>query len=179
MVRLPVKHFPGWKPGRSAALVEEVDLFPTLVDLALGVTLERCPDMPAESRKVGSCTEGHSFAPVLREPTMAWKPAVFWQGGCVGRTGWGMNGRAVGYSIRVNGWRYTEYVKFNTSSTTPLWDEVQAAELYAHSTHESCDFALEHANVVADPAHAQTVKELAAGLRTGWVGALPSGMGGL
>ena len=176
MMRLPTSTT-GWKPGRTSALLEEVDLFPTLVDLALGETLETCPDAPADSRRVGSCTEGHSFAPVLREPTMAWKPAVFWQGGCVGRTGWGTQGRPVGYTIRVAGWRYTQWVKFDSNSTTPLWDEVVDHELYPHSTEpERCEFGFEHVNVVSDPAHAQTVKELAAGLRAGWKGALPSGV---
>ena len=50
-------------------------------------------------------------------------------------------------------------------------------ELYPHSTEpERCEFGFEHVNVVSDAAHAQTVKELAAGLRAGWKGALPSGV---
>lgn len=36
MVRLPQRLFPKFSPGRSRAFVETVDLFPTLVELALG-----------------------------------------------------------------------------------------------------------------------------------------------
>jgi len=45
-----------------------VDLFPTLVDAAVGVTLERCPDGDA-SFSVALCTEGRSLVPLMTNPT--------------------------------------------------------------------------------------------------------------
>jgi arylsulfatase A-like enzyme len=54
---------PGKKPGRCDALVELVDIYPTLCDLAAVAP-------PAH-------LEGDSFAPLLDSPDLPWKKAVF------------------------------------------------------------------------------------------------------
>lgn len=54
---------PGVEPGRSDALVELVDVFPTISELA-GLPIHR------------QC-EGNSFVPVLADPDRPWKRAVF------------------------------------------------------------------------------------------------------
>jgi len=54
---------PGYAPGRSPAMVEYVDLFPTLCDLA-GL------EQPAQ-------LEGKSLTPLLAEPNREWTDAVF------------------------------------------------------------------------------------------------------
>lgn len=67
IVRLPAS-FAGFPAGRSTCgIVELVDLFPTLCDLA---------GLPA-SERMRTQVEGVSFAPLLREPARAWKQAAF------------------------------------------------------------------------------------------------------
>ena len=54
---------PNFQPGRSAALVEEVDIFPTLVEAAtLGASaVATCPTDLHSSRTTSTCTEGFSL----------------------------------------------------------------------------------------------------------------------
>jgi len=79
---------PGQKaPGRKTdALVEFVDIYPTLCDLC-GLPL---PDG----------LEGASFAPLLDQPDRPWKTAAFSQY---------PRGNYMGYSIRTDRYRYTEW----------------------------------------------------------------------
>ena len=83
MVRLPPSAFPRFRPGRSAAFVENADLMPTLAELAIGDTVPRCPADADASRATMLCTDGLSFAPVLAEPAVKWKAGSFSQ--CVAR----------------------------------------------------------------------------------------------
>jgi arylsulfatase A-like enzyme len=77
---------PGVKPGsRIDALVEFVDIYPTLVDLA-GLP------MPSEF-------EGVSLVTLMREPSRRWKSAAFTQH---------PRGKFMGRSIRTDRYRYTE-----------------------------------------------------------------------
>ena len=93
----------------SAALVELVDLYPTLCDLA---GLPKPPHL-----------QGKSFKPLLDTPDMPWKPAAFslWTGDC--NTA---QGDTIGYSVRAGNFRYTEWHDTDT-------DELVARELYDHS----------------------------------------------
>jgi uncharacterized sulfatase len=79
---------PGSKTaGKSASgLVEFVDLYPTLTDLA--------------GMKTPAGLEGISFRPLLDEPERAWKKAAFTQV---------QRGKVAGYSVRTPRWRYTEW----------------------------------------------------------------------
>lgn len=90
--------------GRTAAMVELVDLFPTLAELA-GLT------SPPE-------LEGVSFAPVLRDPQRKWKPAVFSQY---------VRGAVTGRAVRSEFHRYIEWSHKDSS-------EVVDRELYLLST---------------------------------------------
>lgn len=38
----------------------------------------------------------------------------------------------MGYTLRVNAWRYTAWFKFDWNTTTPIWDTIVARELYSH-----------------------------------------------
>lgn len=40
--------------------------------------------------------------------------------------------KIMGYSIRTNRFRYTEWVRFNTTTCLPNWHESIVAELYDH-----------------------------------------------
>ncbi len=81
---------PGLTPGgeASTALVELVDLFPTLVDL---FGLPAVPNL-----------DGRSLTPLLRDPgpDTPWKRAAFTQA---------LRGGVAGYSVRTDRWRYAEW----------------------------------------------------------------------
>lgn len=99
---------PGMKHagGKTAALVEFVDIYPSLVELA--------------GMKLPDGLEGTSFAPLLDEPTCSWKPAAFSQ---YPRP----NQKAMGYTMRTKKYRYTEWQSTEDKS-------VVARELYDHET---------------------------------------------
>ncbi|MBL6838004.1 MAG: sulfatase [Puniceicoccaceae bacterium] len=94
---------PSHKGGqKSKALVEFVDIYPTLASLCgLGV-----PDQ----------CEGSSMIPLLKDPDRSWKSAAFSQY---------PRGRLMGYSIRSGHWRYTEWINSKTG-------KVVDRELYDH-----------------------------------------------
>jgi len=94
---------PGLPEGqRTRALVELVDVYPTLCDL--------CHlDTPGH-------VQGTSAAPLFNEPDRPWKTAAFSQY---------PRGRFMGYSMRTDTHRYTEW-------HAPRQEEVVARELYDH-----------------------------------------------
>lgn len=78
---------PGKRAGaRSAALVEFVDIYPTLCELC-GLTLTEG-------------LEGTSLVPLLVDPTRRWKTAAFSQY---------PRGKVMGYSMKTDRYRYTEW----------------------------------------------------------------------
>ena len=89
--------------GRCDALVELVDVYPTLSELC-GLPL---PDH----------LEGTSFAPLIENPKRPWKSAAFSQY---------RRGGTTGYSMRTERYRYTEW-------QNPRTGEVAARELYDHT----------------------------------------------
>ena len=46
-------------------LTQTVDIFPTIVEAALGETVPECPE---DSSKIAECTEGVSMLPLIDEP---------------------------------------------------------------------------------------------------------------
>ncbi len=137
---------PGVKPGVSHALVELVDIYPTLADIA---GLAPPGDL-----------EGTSFQPLLNDPSRPWKSAVF---AVVGREKGklGTAGGAVysldylGHTVRTDRWRYTE------------WPD-GSAELYDQTADPR-----EYANLARQPKFASTLAELKQVLKEGWKSALP------
>jgi arylsulfatase A-like enzyme len=93
------------KSLRTDALVEFVDMYPTLADLAGLPVPEHC--------------EGTSFAPLLVDPGQPWKRAAFSQ--------YPRGGNVMGYTIRTDRYRYTEWLQRETG-------EILARELYDHET---------------------------------------------
>lgn len=116
------------RPGaRTDSLVEMLDLFPTLVDLA---------GLPAPTG-----LEGTSLAPILADPSVSVKPAAFTQHprpAYPDRTP-KKQPDAMGYSVRTAGWRYTEWRNWETGA-------VEAVELYDHRSGDP-----ELRNVAANP----------------------------
>jgi hypothetical protein len=46
----------------------------------------------------------------------------------------------MGYSLRTERWRYTEYVRWNGSALMPMWDQVFSRELYDHQGDDGVDY---------------------------------------
>ncbi len=144
---------PGMKNAGShtAALVEFVDVYPTLSELA---------GLPLPGH-----LEGTSFKPLLDDPKRPWKPAAFSQyPRNAGRTG---AGALMGYSMRTDRYRFTVWVGRNDHA------QVDAVELYDHQTDPQ-----ENQNIAKDPANADLVKKLMAQWKQGWQGAKPASPAG-
>lgn len=144
--RVPlIVHIPGMKTAgqRSRALVELVDMYPTLAELC-GIAL---PEH----------LEGVSFAPLMENPHQTWKSAAFTQ---YLRPGVAGSPAVMGRSIRTDRWRYTEWTdKRGNAAGKELYDEEKDPA--------------ENRNIVANPAQADLVKQLAELLHAGWKQALP------
>lgn len=112
-LRVPlIVHVPGLPPGRTAALTEHVDVFPTICEL-LGTPI---PDY----------AEGTSFVPLLSEPDRPWKKAVFNQARKTGE---------MGYSIRTQKYRYSRWVREDGDVAQEELYDYQADPLETTSIH--------------------------------------------
>jgi arylsulfatase A-like enzyme len=141
---------PGMKQAgqKTNAIVEFVDIYPTLSELA-GLPL------PAH-------LEGLSFKPVLDNPTRPWKQAAFSQyPRPAGKAGYPL----MGYAMRTERHRFVVWVGRNDHS------KVDAIELYDHQTDPQ-----ENVNIANLPANAELVGKLMTQWRKGWQGAQPAGM---
>jgi iduronate 2-sulfatase len=139
-------------PGRkargqsSAALVELIDLYPSLAELC---------GLPPPSH-----LEGTSFTPLLDTPNRPWKQAAFSQY-ARSYNGRRDQGRApMGYSIRTDTHRYTEW--FDPDKI------LRGVELYDQVTDPYNDRNLAH-----DPAMKTLAAKLSKQLHAGWRAALP------
>ena len=168
---------PGQVGGtRSDALVEAVDIYPFLVESSSGTRIPQCPKTQAASRTTALCTEGFSLLPLVpmkepaAPPAAAWKRRVAahsqFKRGCEAKfnatcdTDGGMVS-VMGYTQRMDKWRYTAWVKFNYNTSTPDWNTVYGRELYDHrASPVPKDWAMEHINVVDDPRHGELVQQL-------------------
>ncbi|MBL9200181.1 MAG: sulfatase [Opitutaceae bacterium] len=134
---------PGRKPGVSRALVETVDLYPTLAGLC-GLTAPKN-------------LEGTSFAPLLEDPLRPWKRAVF---AVVTRAGGQAdanvgNPNELGRVVFDGRWRYI------------AWPD-GTAQLYDHHSDP-----LEYENLAADPRARAQLGRMQQLLASGWKAALP------
>ena len=134
--------------GRTSALVEFVDLYPTLAD-ACGLSVPKG-------------LEGISMMPLLAEPDRAWKKAAFSQyprDRASHRHK--KHGHFMGYTIRTDRYRYVEWRQWESKT-------IVARELYDHRSD-----AKEMVNVAARKEHQATIAELSKLLNAGWQAALP------
>ena len=134
----------------TAGIVEFVDLFPTIVDLA---GLPQVPLCTEEGSKILLCTEGVSLLPLFYKPQSKVKDVAFSQ--------YRPPSDIMGYTIRTHNHRYTEWVKY--VNNTPQWDSVVGVELYDHIYDKN-----EMLNRQDDANYAQTKQELSELLRKGW-----------
>jgi len=134
--------YPRSRGKRSASLVEFVDIYPTLCEMA--------------GLEVPESLEGSSLVPLLEDPGATVKTAAFsqflrngvWQ--CPDGKDY------MGYTIRTDRYRYVEWRGWKSG-------ELVARELYDHRTDPG-----EDVNVAALPERAVTVKRMARRLRAGW-----------
>jgi iduronate 2-sulfatase len=129
ILSVPGQKHPG---GATSALVEFVDVYPTLAE-ACGL------EVPAQC-------EGLSAMPLLEDPQRKWKTAAFSQY---------PRGSVMGYTLRTERWRYTEWISRKT-------DEVTARELYDHAGGD-----IASANLAELPDQASRVADLSALLDKG------------
>jgi iduronate 2-sulfatase len=117
---------PGFAKGaRSEAFVEIVDIFPTIAQLTGG--------------KIPSGRDGKSLEPVLRDPRSDFRPFALTQYS---------RGSTMGYSLRDERWRYTEWIQAGTK-------KIVARELYDHR-----DTQLPQRNLADNPEQAELVTRL-------------------
>jgi iduronate 2-sulfatase len=83
----------------------------------------------------------------------------------------------MGYSIRTDEWRYTEWVVFDRDTATPDWSVAASygRELYSHTSSPVPDasFDYENENVAEAPEQQERVADMREMLRAGWRAALP------
>ncbi|XP_064638663.1 iduronate 2-sulfatase-like [Lineus longissimus] len=165
----------------SDAMVELVDIFPTLADLAGLKVPPICPENPY---MVDLCTEGSSLVPLLEEKVngvggisqFRWKNATFSQ---YPRPSdmpqedsdkpYLKHIKIMGYSITTSCCRYTEWVGYNPKTFTINWHDVHARELYLHETD-----SLEDENLADNPNYKELVEKFSFSLKLGWRAALPN-----
>jgi len=166
MIRVPGMQTAG---QRSSAIVEFVDIFPTLVDLA---ELPIPPLCPNASRNILLCVEGVSFKPLVENPNTTWKTAGFSQyPPCMHDVNCADVGgpNRMGYAILTGPYRYIEWVPFSKSTSTPEWSTVLARELYNHELDPG-----ENENVAENILYQPIVLKLSKALHDGWRAALPT-----
>ena len=144
--RVPlIVRVPGQQPGKTKALVETVDLYPTLAELS-GL------DLPKH-------LEGSSFAALIEDPQQPWKSAAFSQYRRV-IPGYGEVARGMGYAMRTDRYRFVEWRVPGT--------DFRAYELYDHRSDPG-----ENTNLAGRSDHADLVETLKQQLHAGWKAALP------
>ncbi|KAK7098055.1 iduronate 2-sulfatase-like [Littorina saxatilis] len=151
--------------SHSDALVEAVDLFATLTELSGLPVPKTCP---TQSRHVPVCTEGTSLLPVIRhvqssgsspEQPMQWKKAAFSQF----HRNLDTNLPVMGYTVRTDQHRYTEWVAFDKVQFRGNFSHVVARELYVEDSDPD-----EFHNVAEVTSYSSTVESLSQLLRAGW-----------
>ncbi|MBM3727350.1 MAG: sulfatase [Acidobacteria bacterium] len=136
--------------GRCRRLVEFVDIYPALAGLC---GLRPPPDL-----------EGESFVPLLRDPGRSqWKTAAFSQYPRPARPANGqstdsiLKGGVMGYTMRTETLRYTEWRRDHA---------VLETELYDHRRDPA-----ETVNLAGDPNHKETLEHMKQRMAAGWKGA--------
>lgn len=135
---------PGMKPGPTDALVEYVDLYPTLAALA--------------DLKPSGALDGRSLLPILNDPGAKGRDAVLSQ---FSRPFRGGNPEVMGYSLRSEAHRYTRWIEWSSK-------KMIAEELYDYTDAKSVSpqppFFIEAENIAAQPGRSSLKTQLSAQL---------------
>ena len=177
---------------RTRAFAELVDMFPTLVELA-GLQLPapnatRADDPDADLSGVSlvpvlrdpenATVKKYAFSQFPRCDCGYTSPSDVCQGGKCSNCTRSGNACAehvcmfikrdtfawMGYSVRTDGWRYTEWVEWDGAKQRPYWDRVAGVELYPHQEYagESDFDAWENVNEASHAGHDDVKVKLSA-----------------
>jgi iduronate 2-sulfatase len=135
------------------ALVEFVDIYPTLCEMAHFPVPEHL--------------QGTSLVPLLENPDQDWKTAAFSQFllGRYGRTTT-VKGEQMGYAIRTDRYRYVEWYVWNKEENEA--GDLLCRELFDHQTDPQ-----ENKNIAEIPEYKNVVESLSQQLKRGWRYAKP------
>jgi len=123
--------------AKCDALVEFVDIYPSLVDIC-GLPMPHG-------------LEGKSFKSLLSDPKSSIKDAAF---------SWYPKGGYLGVAMRTDRWRFVEWRKVGSTSS-PQAGQSTTCELYDHQNDPQ-----ENENIATQPEYSGLLKELSAMLRT-------------
>ena len=164
---------------RTEALVELIDIFPSVTELA---SLEIPPQFPEDNKNLLTCIEGTSVVPLLSDPKMQWKKAAFsqyprpWVGfpAIPNKPPFSRHTpeAVMGYTIRVDSYRFTEWYGFDNTTGLSNFNDIWGTELYNH-TEPVVFFNDKNVNLVVKPEMKSVVEELRRMLQAGWRTALP------
>ena len=150
---------------RVGGFAENVDIYPTLAAIA-GLEYDH------------NSVDGHSLVPAMKhsEDTKGYALSQYMR--CADDGNWvctqSLDSQItqMGYSIRVSGWRYTEWFNWNHPSSVADWEHPLAKELYRYAMDSTVSFGdyndFESVNLLGAPTAAvlEKASELAAKLRT-------------
>lgn len=177
-------HVPGVTDSgmHTDALVELVDIFPSITEIA---GIEKPPLCNGNDKPSIACVEGSSVAPLLKDPNQTWKKGAFSQYPRPAQGFPSIPGHpafpakeqqesVMGYTVRVDKYRFTEWYRFNHTTSKPHFDQVWGTELYHHSSSNGSSFFNdENINIASQTAMQDTVEELRKLVQAGWRTALP------
>ena len=148
MIRVPGQANAG---SKTNAIVELVDLYPTVCDAA---------DLP-----IPEIMEGTSMMPLLADPKQKWKTGAFSQFHRAPKIT-PDKGRYMGSSLEAERYHYIEW---------RTWDHIKEVEgeLKAVELYDLQSDPQENVNIADDPANQTVIKELAQQLKAGWKAARP------
>ena len=136
-------------PWMAASLGKRTKAFAELVDIYQTVSEVMGLGLPRDA----VAFDGHSLVPILADPTNGmvkdYALSTFPRCAHVGQPIYGARNLKggednsclmiprtdftwMGYTMRTDRWRYTEWPRWNGTDMTPIWSEMKAVELYDH-----------------------------------------------
>ena len=163
------------------ALVELIDIFPSVAELAGLPVPPLCPENNAYN--LLTCVEGSSVAPLLKDPKQQWKKAAFSQ---YARPYSGLSKipnkpifkitneheDVMGYALRTDTYRFVEWYGFDHKHAEPNFSDIWGTELYNHTMPVKF-FNDENENLATLANMTEKVQELRKTLQAGWRAAMP------
>ena len=174
---------PGVRPGRTNALVEELDLMPTIIAEATGKAAARCPPDVHASRGVDTRVEGRILSellpatngqfgphqarhfPALPAPPQSSFTLAFSQFPRPEHNQPMTEPDKMGLSVRSATYRYTLWVGWDRTAAAANFSDVYGIELYNHSAAPvPVSYDMESTNIAGEPGTGDIIAQLHAAL---------------